>query len=126
MKCSECDYAKPNNCKQQCMGSLKAGGDDREAVLRGYHDEMVSLCKLCGSLNQLRTLAETYSEGRIVTLHKFACEGDPKPECFYTDVNGPWCLGLCDGDDDQPIENCQKCWFCESGNFAYAHAEAES
>lgn len=126
MECNGCDYSKAHNCKQQCLGSLKTGGDEREAVLRGYHDELMRLCKQCGSLEQLRTLVAAAAERRAIILHKFACKGDQKPKCFYTDTNSPWCLGLCNGDEDEVIDNCKKCWYCENGDFAEARAGAES
>ena len=64
-------------------------------------------------------------EGRLTVQSPPAKEGEPKPQCFYNDNYGLWCLGMSHEGDDEPTDYCKQCWYCESGNYADLRAEAE-
>lgn len=59
-------------------------------------------------------------QGRLIILPPPAKEGDPKPNCFYNDNGGIWCLGMAHTDGDEPTERCKQCWYCEFGYAALA------
>lgn len=47
-----------------------------------------------------------------------------KPTCFYNDMGQEFCLGFGRGrDDDEPIDTCKECWYCE---FSSVREEAEA
>ena len=48
-------------------------------------------------------------------------ETDPQPLCFYSQ-GGDLCPGLAVIGDDEPMESCKRCWYCEGG---YAHVDTE-
>lgn len=67
------------------------------------------------SPNRLRELAQAEKEGRLVVLEHAAKKGEKKPPCFYNDMGQEFCLGLARGEcDDEPIDRCKECWYCES------------
>ena len=67
------------------------------------------------SPDRLRELAQAEKEGRLVVLEHAAKKGEKKPPCFYNDMGQEFCLGLARGEcDDEPIDRCKECWYCES------------
>ena len=67
------------------------------------------------SPDRLRKLAQAEKEGRLVVLEHAAKKGEKKPPCFYNDMGREFCLGLARGEcDDEPIDRCKECWYCES------------
>lgn len=97
--------------------------------------------------DRLRQLAEADKDGRLVVLSdaeadalkayregrmEIKCQGcwpvdaeaAERPKCFYNDNGSPLCLGLAVGDDDYPIEKCQKCWYSEYASVEREGAEA--
>lgn len=65
-----------------------------------------------GTLDHLRELIQAEQDGRLVVLPPPAKYGEPKPECFYNDCAGIWCLGYSHNGDDEPTERCKQCWYC--------------
>lgn len=66
-------------------------------------------------INRIRELAQAEKEGRLVVLEHAAKKGEKKPPCFYNDMGLEFCLGLARGEcDDEPIDRCKECWYCES------------
>lgn len=60
-------------------------------------------------------LAQAEKDGRLVVLEPAAKEGGPNPPCFYNDMGQALCLGFARGEcDDEPIDRCKECWYCES------------
>ena len=60
-------------------------------------------------------LAQAKKKGRLVVLEHAAKKGEKKPPCFYNDMGQEFCLGLARGEcDDEPIDRCKECWYCES------------
>ena len=60
-------------------------------------------------------LARAEKDGRLVVLEPSSKEGEPKPPCFYNDMGQAFCLGFARGEfDDEPIDRCKECWYCES------------
>lgn len=67
------------------------------------------------SPDRLRELAQAEKEGRLVVLEHAAKKGEKKPPCFYNDMGQEFCLGIARGEcDDEPIDRCKECWYCES------------
>ena len=63
----------------------------------------------------LLELAQAEKDGRLVVLEPAAKEGAEKPSCFYNDMGQDLCLGFARGEyDDEPIDRCKECWYCES------------
>lgn len=71
-------------------------------------------------------LVKADREGRLTVQSPPAKEGEPKPQCFYNDNYGLWCLGMSHEGDDEPTDHCKQCWYCESGNYADLRDEAEA
>lgn len=72
--------------------------------------------------DRLLELARAEKDGRLVVLEPSPKEGEPKPPCFYNDMGQTFCLGFARGEcDDEPIDRCKECWYCES-----TRAEAEA
>ena len=66
-------------------------------------------------VDRLRELAQAKKKGRLVVLEHAAKKGEKKPPCFYNDMGQEFCLGLARGEcDDEPIDRCKECWYCES------------
>lgn len=105
------------------------------------------LNEIGGNIDRLRELAEADKDGRLVVLSdaeadalkayregrmEIKCQGcwpvdaeaAERPKCFYNDNGSPLCLGLAVGDDDYPIEKCQKCWYSEYASVEREGAEA--
>lgn len=60
-------------------------------------------------------LAQAKKKGRLVVLEHAAKKREKKPPCFYNDMGQEFCLGLARGEcDDEPIDRCKECWYCES------------
>lgn len=76
-------------------------------------------------VSRLRELARADKDRRLVVLPPPAKFGEPKPECFYNDCSGIWCLGYSHDGDDEPTERCKRCWYCDNGDYADG-AEAET
>lgn len=76
-----------------------------------------------GSIDHIQELVQAEKDGRLVILPPPAKYGEPQPECFYNDGSGIWCLGYCKDGDDEPIDVCKQCWYCENGNCADDCAE---
>ena len=72
-------------------------------------------CGCAVSYTRLTELAQAEKDGRLVVLEPSAKEGDQKPPCFYNDMGQAFCLGFARGEfDDEPIDRCKECWYCES------------
>lgn len=70
--------------------------------------------------DHLLELARAEKDGRLVVLEPAhaATEGVKKPTCFYNDMGQKFCLGFGrGGDDDEPIDTCKECWYCEFSSF---------
>lgn len=80
-----------------------------ELKLKAYED--------LGPVSRLRELAQADKDGRLAVLPPPAKLGDPKPECFYNDCAGIWCIGYSHGEDDEPTDRCKQCWYCENGEL---------
>lgn len=78
------------------------------------------------SIDHLRELVQAEKDGRVVVFPPIAKEGDSRPECFYNDNSGIWCLGMAPADMDEPTERCKNCWYCESGYYADTSEEAKA
>lgn len=79
-----------------------------------------------GTVEELSALVKARDEGRLTVQPPPAIEGDPKPACFYDNGASLWCLGLSREGDDEPVDRCKRCWYCESGDYAEDRAEAEA
>lgn len=77
-------------------------------------------------LDPLRKLIQAEQDGRLVVLPPPAKYGEPKPECFYNDCAGIWCLGYSHNGDDEPTERCKQCWYCQDGDYADDSEEAKA
>ena len=77
-------------------------------------------------LAEAAALLQAKREGRCVVVPPPAKEGEAKPKCFFSEGSGPWCLGFANEGDDEPIDLCKKCWYCEGGDFAEERTEAEA
>lgn len=75
---------------------------------------------------KLCAIIEAELDGRLVVLPPPAKYGEPKPECFYNDCAGIWCLGYAHNGDDEPIDRCKRCWYCADGDYADGSVEAEA
>ncbi len=72
-------------------------------------------CGCAVSYTRLAELAQAEKDGRLVVLEPAAREGEKKPPCFYNDMGQALCLGFARGEyDDEPIDGCKECWYCES------------
>lgn len=80
-----------------------------ELKLKAYED--------LGPVARLRELAQADKDGRLAVLPPQAKLGDPKPECFYNECAGIWCIGCSHGEDDEPTDRCKQCWYCENGEL---------
>lgn len=73
-----------------------------------------------GPAKHFLELAQAKKDGRLVVLEPApaAKEGVKKPTCFYNDMGQEFCLGFGRGrDDDEPIDTCKECWYCEFSSF---------
>ena len=78
-------------------------------------------------LNALREKAER--DGRCVVLRPAqqpSKDGKEKPSCFYTDKpRREYCMAYCHSRwDDEPIDACKECWFCDGNDDFRESAEA--
>ena len=79
---------------------------------------------------EVSAFARAKQEGRLVVLnpkkHPSKDETD-KPKCFYTELPSQyWCRGYCHGDeDDEPIDACKNCWWCDGNEDFREAASAE-
>ena len=102
------DAASPFDKEQLVEGALATrdysfGSHD----LAAYEDAM--------PLERAQELAQAEQDGRLVVLEPAAKEGIGKPPCFYNDMGQDLCLGFARGEcDDEPIDRCKECWYCES------------
>lgn len=48
-----------------------------------------------------------------------------KPGCYTKENTGDWCIYHTDYDDDEPLEECKNCHWCEQGYEALGEVEAE-
>lgn len=89
---------------------------DDKAVRMPNIDPVTAAAEALGmSPDRLRELAQAKKEGRLVVLEHAAKKGEKKPPCFYNDMGQEFCLGLARGEcDDEPIDRCKECWYCES------------
>lgn len=72
-------------------------------------------CGCAVAYDRLAELAQAEKVGRLVVLEPAAREGEKKPPCFYNDMGQALCLGFARGEyDDEPIDRCKECWYCES------------
>lgn len=100
--------------------------EDIDALLKreqGLAELLVNIsCGCAVSYARLQELAQAEKDGRLVVLEPAAKEGIGKPPCFYNDMGQDLCLGFARGEcDDEPIDRCKECWYCES-----TRAEAEA
>ncbi|KAF5050636.1 hypothetical protein DSECCO2_427330 [anaerobic digester metagenome] len=122
------DWERGIDCTGKAIDHLAAYEDtglEPEDMKRAFNDDAV--LKLAGqalgtTAEHLRNLLSIEKDGRLVVLQKPANVGWKKPTCFRANEDGTGsCAGIYCGEDDLPIHNCQKCWFC--GWFC---AEAEA
>lgn len=113
---------------------------DREENANGYveidwqdfldaADTIESLTGQLAALQAYRALGPVEELSALVKAHidqPPAKEGDPKPSCFYEYGDSLWCLGLSHECDDEPLDRCKQCWYCESGDYADDRAEEET
>ena len=95
------------------------GPEDIEALRdreQGLAELLVNVsCGCAVSYTRLAELAQAEKDGRLVVLEPTAKEGKKKPPCFYNDMGQTFCLGFARGQyDDEPIDRCKECWYCES------------
>lgn len=112
-----CDYAAVRAAHDQ---AAKAKTDLSSAI------RILGAYSALGTVEELSALVKARDEGRMHIDPPPAKEGDPKPSCFYEDGGSLWCLGLSHEGDDEPIDRCKQCWYCESGDYADDRAEAEA
>lgn len=94
---------------------------DTCAEYKKFEDELV---RSGMTFQQALDLLEAHRDGRCVVLPAPAKEGGEKPDCFYNDNCGLWCLGMATTGDDEPIDRCKACWYCENGDYADEDEEA--
>ena len=100
------------------LAAYEETGLDPEDMKKAFNEE--ATLKLAGQIlgvtpGRLRELAQAEKEGRLVVLEHAAKKGEKKPPCFYNDMGQEFCLGLARGEcDDEPIDRCKECWYCES------------
>ena len=68
-------------------------------------------------------------DGRCVVLRPAqqpSKDGKEKPSCFYTDKpRREYCMAYCHSRwDDEPIDACKECWFCDGNDDFRESAEA--
>ena len=104
------------------LAAYEDTGLEPEDMKRAFNED--AILKLAGqalgmSPDRLRELAQAEKEGRLVVLEHAAKKGEKKPPCFYNDMGQEFCLGLARGEcDDEPIDRCKECWYCESTHEA--------
>lgn len=81
------------------------------------------------SHERLREITDAERDGRLVVLHpaqKPSKDGKERPGCFYTDMPGrEYCMAYCHSKwDDEPIDACKECWYCDGYDDFRAEAEA--
>ena len=100
------------------LAAYEETGLDPEDMKKAFNED--ATLKLAGQIlgvtpGRLRELAQAEKEGRLVVLEHAAKKGKKKPPCFYNDMGQEFCLGLARGEcDDEPIDRCKECWYCES------------
>lgn len=100
------------------LAAYEETGLDPEDMKKAFNED--ATLKLAGQIlgvtpGRLRELAQAEKEGRLVVLEHAAKKGEKKPPCFYNDMGQEFCLGLARGEcDDEPIDRCKECWYCES------------
>lgn len=80
-------------------------------------------------LDRLREICEAERSGRCVVQNPTqqpTTDPSVKPKCFYTELSSQYyCRGYCHGeDDDEPIEACKNCWWCDGNDDFRAEVEA--
>lgn len=82
----------------------ECGGSSHYTFIQPWHDnKFVAQCQAAKAWNsRFNVPRTTKSKGQ-------------KPDCFYNDNGSDLCLGLSANGMDEPIEQCKKCWYCESG-----------
>lgn len=97
-------------------------------------DENQKLCMTCERVlrhpsigiapERLLELVQAEKDGRLVILEPSAKEGGKRPPCFYNDMGQDLCLGFGRGmEDDEPIDRCKECWYCEANRTLREEAE---
>lgn len=100
------------------LAAYEETGLEPEDMKKAFNED--TTLKLAGQIlgmspDRLRELAQAEKEGRLVVLEHAAKKGEKKPPCFYNDMGQEFCLGLARGEcDDEPIDRCKECWYCES------------
>ena len=100
------------------LAAYEETGLEPEDMKKAFNED--ATLKLAGQIlgvtpGRLRELAQAEKEGRLVVLEHAAKKGEKKPPCFYNDMGQEFCLGLARGEcDDEPIDRCKECWYCES------------
>ena len=112
--CTDCPIAKAFDR----LAAYEEIGLEPEDMKKAFNED--ATLKLAGQIlgvtpDRLRELAQAEKEGRLVVLEHAAKKGEKKPPCFYNDMGQEFCLGLARGEcDDEPIDRCKECWYCES------------
>lgn len=110
------------NCREDCINEDDINAANVFADVVSELDEFPTIDPVTAaaealgmSPDRLRELAQAEKEGRLVVLEHAAKKGEKKPPCFYNDMGQEFCLGLARGEcDDEPIDRCKECWYCES------------
>jgi hypothetical protein len=80
-------------------------------------------------LDRLREICAAERDGRCAVLRPAqqpSKDGKEKPSCFYTDKpRREYCMAYCHSRwDDEPIDACKECWFCDGNDDFRESAEA--
>lgn len=108
---------------RRLLPELIAAVEHLTAELTQTHAQLDGIVKKYGLYHDGRgdailNLLAMLQEGRVMILPAPATATDPKPECFYNDNAGMWCMGKSPADGDEPIERCKQCFYCECGYAA--------
>lgn len=97
-------------CKE--LNELNFGRGDPEKM----ETEAVQVAAVALSILEHATVALGVTE----QVAKALCRRPTRPKCFYGDAD--LCRGMSVNNDDEPIEDCKRCWYCSAG---YRQLEAE-
>lgn len=112
------------HCSSGDAAKLLAAYEETGLEPEEYKKHADALKKL--DIEHMHDLLLAEHDGRLVVLEPSAKEGEKKPPCFYNDMGQDLCLGFGRGwEDDEPIDRCKECWYCEANRTLRKEAEAE-
>lgn len=112
--------SEENHPAAMWLQSLCGEAADYLETLLYIHENAYLAYRALGPVEELAALVKAHID------QPPAKEGDPKPSCFYEYGDSLWCLGLSHECDDEPLDRCKQCWYCESGDYADDRAEEET